>query len=720
MMDVEAGMKLSDSHNSEMPTPREVSEIFEDLRVLAQSDGALHSISSIIYRDWVLIVDMEEGKVVDDAERRWSTEKLNKNELMLLLGLTVQSSSPKTFSVLPHSDDFPAKADRLLREFHDRLLMDYVSQLDVDKAIFAEGPDALSAVAREAIYYGAESFYLHQFEKFSRHRYRQDGDWLLGNAGLSIRPMLDIARFIVDRINLQMTVVGPLRGDKKLENQGVLTNSLLVSKDTLVKKFGEKAKVFTSKFATPILDQNLQFTNPFSVNQVSLAPLIDLGDALYVPSQYRLLETIYESPFYWMMDDLQYLNTAAEHRGAFLENTAAHLLRAVFSADHVFENVTIRRNRKEIAGEADVLVVYGEFVIVVQAKSKRITLKARAGDIDALKADFEGAIQAPYRQAYEFAELIQAGAECQTKGGKVLTFPRTVRTFPAVILSDGFPAATFLSSFMLERGERVAPVIWDIGVLDCVTRILPTPVDLLFYLKCRSDAFENIHSDSEYNFLGYHLKNKLVLPEDADFMMIERDFATTVDDFMIARDLKLEPEPPVGILERLEIPLISDLLRSLKNAPPQLASVVFDLYDFSSAALENISRQVLFLRGEVAGGKELKAFSIHTENGGLTYLVCQRLNAKIRSAAEAIGAKHKYDSKRDRWYVLVDSIETESPADALLPILGKWEEDGDLAENSRRVAALFGSSRQEVTIGKTSSGASASRAAGQGDGELKG
>ena len=176
-------MKLSDSHNSEMPTPREVSEIFEDLRVLAQSDGALHSISSIIYRDWFLIVDMEEGKVVDDAERRWSTEKLNKNELMLLLGLTVQSSSPKTFSVLPHSDDFPAKADRLLREFHDRLLMDYVSQLDVDKAKFAEGPDALSAVAREAIYYGAESFYLHQFEKFSRHRYRQDGDWLLGNAG---------------------------------------------------------------------------------------------------------------------------------------------------------------------------------------------------------------------------------------------------------------------------------------------------------------------------------------------------------------------------------------------------------------------------------------------------------------------------------------------------------------------------------------------------------
>ena len=132
-------MKLSDSHNSEMPTPREVSEIFEDLRVLAQSDGALHSISSIIYRDWVLTVDMEEGKVVDDAEQRWSTTKLNKNELLLLVGITVQSRSPRTFSELPHGEDILAKADRLLREFHDILLMDLSSQFDVGRAEFAKG-----------------------------------------------------------------------------------------------------------------------------------------------------------------------------------------------------------------------------------------------------------------------------------------------------------------------------------------------------------------------------------------------------------------------------------------------------------------------------------------------------------------------------------------------------------------------------------------------------
>ena len=181
--------------------------------------------------------------------------------------------------------------------------------------------------------------------------------------------------------------------------------------------------------------------------------------------------------------------------------------------------------------------------------------------------------------------------------------------------------------------------------------------------------------------------------------MIERDFATDVDDYMIASDVGIDRERPVGILERLEIPVISDLFRSLKSAPPQLASVVIDLYDFSSAALENLSKQVLFLREEVAGGKELKAVSILTESGGLTYVTCRSFIAKVRSAAHAIGTKHKYDSKRDRWYVIVDSVETPLPVDALLPIIGKWEEDADLAENSQRVVELFESSRVEFQFG---------------------
>ena len=51
--------------------------------------------------------------------------------------------------------------------------------------------------------------------------------------------------------------------------------------------------------------------------------MIDIGEHLYAPNAYRLFESVYESPTYWMMVDPAYLDTAAKHRGVFLERTAA-------------------------------------------------------------------------------------------------------------------------------------------------------------------------------------------------------------------------------------------------------------------------------------------------------------------------------------------------------------------------------------------------------------
>ena len=103
-----------------------------------------------------------------------------------------------------------------------------------------------------------------------------------------------------------------------------------------------------------------------------------------------------------------------------------------------------------------------------------------------------------------------------------------------------------------------------------------------------------------------------------------------------------------------------------------------------------------------SNGKAFKSFSVLTESGGLTYLVCSHFDAKVRAAAEAVGKKHKYDQKCDRWYVVVDSIRTKRPIDALLSILGKWEEDEGLAAMSDRVGAMFGSRRQEFVVGENS------------------
>ena len=181
------------------------------MRSLAQCEGALHEISSLIYRDHFVTVDRHEGRVVDDPEYRWSTSKLNANEILLLLGLMVQSSAEHTFAAQRVGDRFVSAADSLLLEFHGRVMADAAIAFDPTADSVDGKQNSIGLLAREAIYYGAAGFYLHQFLKFSRQRYRNDTEWLLRNVGISIRPMLEIAKFILDRINDQMTAVGHLR-----------------------------------------------------------------------------------------------------------------------------------------------------------------------------------------------------------------------------------------------------------------------------------------------------------------------------------------------------------------------------------------------------------------------------------------------------------------------------------------------------------------------------
>jgi hypothetical protein len=83
----------------------------------------------------------------------------------------------------------------------------------------------------------------------------------------------------------------------------------------------------------------------------------------------------------------------------------------------------------------------------------------------------------------------------------------------------------------------------------------------------------------------------------------------------------------------------------------------------------------------------------------LSHTITQERDANAKRAAEAIGAKHKYDTRSDRWYVILDSIETDRPIDGLLPLVWAWKEDRQVAESSKEVAKLFNSRQETKTTG---------------------
>ena len=226
------------------------------------------------------------------------------------------------------------------------------------------------------------------------------------------------------------------------------------------------------------------------------------------------------------------------------------MLKGAFGETNFFENFKLVSGSDKVVGEIDILIAHGEFAIVVQAKSKRMTLKARAGDKDAFKTDFEDAIRAPYGQALDCIRHIKAGAKCINKHGNEPHLHGLPRFFPLVVLSDFFPAITYLTSAMLEKPDEMAPAVCVLGVLDCITRICLVRSTRLLILNAELTVLITFSQTANAKSLCYHLSSKLALSPDVDGLYLERDLATVVDDFMISSDMRLNVERPVGILER--------------------------------------------------------------------------------------------------------------------------------------------------------------------------
>ncbi|MFX5001593.1 prepilin peptidase, partial [Acinetobacter baumannii] len=76
-------------------------------------------------------------------------------------------------------------------------------------------------------------------------------------------------------------------------------------------------------------------------------------------------------------------------------------LEKVFGASNVLRNVDIWETtaRKNKISEIDTLVLFGDRAVVLQSKSKRLTLAARKGNDLQLRADFKGAVQDACDQA---------------------------------------------------------------------------------------------------------------------------------------------------------------------------------------------------------------------------------------------------------------------------------------------------------------------------------
>jgi hypothetical protein len=356
-------------------TMRAEQEIFDELARLCASPGYAHAIAYLCCRDNMIRYSGE--MKAEDMQHLFSKSRLIRTETSTLIGLMLKSPIDYTLPQPPVLEKYIEATEALLEEIHHAMAASL--WLDIDPTKIAEAgfnPFTSAAALREPIFYSGESAYSFQYRDFSPAKYANDEPWLIANKGFSIHEARNVV-FAVSRLQDEkaIAVVRAMRGKPQETRTFLPGNAFSVQE---VADHGHIDPVIVdrvlSAFAIPPGATNEQFKALHDFNIANASPLIRMPDGNFLLFHiYSLVEALYEAPFYWMGADKAFVSTAMRNRGVFVEQFAVGRLRQVFGAENVLVNIDIYESKDTKLAEIDVLVLFGNRALVLQAKSKRLT-----------------------------------------------------------------------------------------------------------------------------------------------------------------------------------------------------------------------------------------------------------------------------------------------------------------------------------------------------------
>lgn len=535
-------------------------EVFSDLAQLCRSPGYIHALAFFSFRD--NIIRYNETLDAEAMESQHATERLVRTEISTLIGLMV--TAPVDYS-LPEPAVLQGYIDRsqaLLTEMHHAMSSSWFKSFSkIDGQLTFTDPFELGENLREPIFYSGESAYGFQYEALALAKYAADEPWLLINKGFTAQDAVAVAKTIAAFLTEQQAA----RSHTMMQlppDEWTMLPAFVFNLEDIVGRCSiglDRIAAVLSAFSLAHDDRNTTFKTLHDFNATNATPILRREDGSFVLIQtYSLLEAIYESPFFWMMADKPYIPKAQEHRGAFTENFTATALGKVFGPARVYRNIDVYRPNGDRLSEIDVLVVYGNRAIVVQAKSKRLTMEARKGNDQQLKDDFKKAVQDAADQAYLCAEALLDGSyRLVDADGNPVVVPRSFAAIlPMCVVCDHYPALAFqVDHFLNKQSTNIIarPLTTDVFAVDVMAEMLSTPLHFLHYLTLRAWFGEKFKAGHELTLLGYHLARNLWGDDEFNMMMLSDDIAMHVD---IAMAVRREGTPgeatPEGILTRFK------------------------------------------------------------------------------------------------------------------------------------------------------------------------
>src|ERR1017187_4153412 len=161
-------------------------EVFAELAALCQSEGYVHALAFLCFRD--NIVRYAGEMKPKDMLPMFSSERLIRTEVSTLIGLMIQGEMNWTMPSPQVLQEHIDRTDSLLRELHDTFLEPMKSAVEEHMKGSSQGLNPLSRgdVLREVIFYSGESAYSFQYRDFAPQKYSEDDAWLKAKKGFVI------------------------------------------------------------------------------------------------------------------------------------------------------------------------------------------------------------------------------------------------------------------------------------------------------------------------------------------------------------------------------------------------------------------------------------------------------------------------------------------------------------------------------------------------------
>lgn len=644
---------------------RREADIFADLSRLCTSSGYAHVIAYFCFKSNA--VKYRDSITPRDFESIYSHDRLVRTEISTLIGLMIKEEIDYALPSPENLQHLIEETERLLQEVHNSMIEPVIRTIVAGLNTPTNSgekfdPFTSGDVFREVIFYDAESAYGFQYRDFAVKKYYKDNEWLKNKRGFYIEE----AKQVIDSlqsIHLQSLTMNLIEMPKMRPDTWTMLPAYIFTTNEIINQTGlERSLINTvlDAFALPQGPNNTEFNDLHDFNIINASPIIKLGEDKFLLYQmYNLHEALYESPFYWLCQDKSYFNLSMKNRGEFTEHFSKERLESVFGINKVYTNINIISENRKSAGEMDTLVVFSNRAIILQAKSKRLTLEARKGNDGILKDDFKKGIQDSYDQAWSCANLLlNTKYKLIDRNNMELNLTRNFKEIYIIcVVSDQYPALNFQTRQFLkqQQSERILPpLVMDIFALDVMAEMLHSPLLFLSYINRRTLYFDKLMSANELVILSYHLQKNLWISEEFGMMLLEDDIGIDLDCAMTVRREGLPGlDTPNGILTDYKNTAIDVLLRGLEKLENSSAiELGLLLLKLSKNSLDHLNRSIDKIARRARTDHSNHDFSIliSEANVGLT-IHCNNMPIEL---AEIILQKHchmrKYSEKSRSWF----------------------------------------------------------------------